>query len=251
MFAFSVHADMDDFWDSGEVDDFFDAGDLSSFGGQTVASGGGGGSAYTFDDSGHGYNDGTGFTSIATASAIGVDAGDLLVAYVSYSNAEVGDSVGVSDSGSNTFTCGSNTVFDDANGVFCYKLSASANASATFTATMPSARRGSVDVWTFNTGSGTNSLDQENSDTGSSNISDSDNITTTGTYTVAIGGSAAVGGQEAEDSEIDGEVATGFAHSGSYNASFYKIMNVSAGAAIASGCNNDSWVGNIIAFKNE
>jgi len=40
MFAFSVHADMDDFWDSGEVDDFFDAGDLSSFGGQTVASGG-------------------------------------------------------------------------------------------------------------------------------------------------------------------------------------------------------------------
>lgn len=101
--------------------------------------GGGGGGAFTFIDSASGANDGPG-TTVATSTTLNVSAGDLLIAAVQWEDDGGATVTSLTDGGSNalTFDTGDD-VHSGSNEINLfphYRLSASANASATFTATI-------------------------------------------------------------------------------------------------------------------
>lgn len=101
--------------------------------------GGGGGGAFTFIDSASGANDGPG-TTVVTSTTLNVGPGDLLIAAVQWEDDGGATVTSITDGGSNalTFDTGDD-VHSGSNEINLfphYKLSASTNASATFTATI-------------------------------------------------------------------------------------------------------------------
>lgn len=108
-------------------------------GGATPGTPPGGGGSFTFIDSASGTNDGPG-TTVATSTTLNVAAGDLLIAAVQWEDDGGATVTSFTDGGSNalTFDTGDD-VHSGSNEINLfphYKISASANASATFTATI-------------------------------------------------------------------------------------------------------------------
>lgn len=126
--------------------------------------GGGGGGAFTFIASASGAADSSG-TTVATSSTLNVASGDLLISLTSYEDdASAGTTVGITDGGSNSFTFDAGEEIrssgDQVSAHPGYRLSAVANASATFTATLTNARPYKrIIVYQYRPSAGTTSKD--------------------------------------------------------------------------------------------
>ncbi len=104
--------------------------------------GGGGGTEFTFVDSASGGVDAAG-TTVSTSDPLVLAAGDLVVAMVSYEDGGATTAT-VTDGGSNSLTFDTGEDITNSGGEITvhplYKTSASANATATFTATLGAAK---------------------------------------------------------------------------------------------------------------
>ena len=220
----------------------------------------GGGGAFTFVASASGAADSSGAT-VATSSTLNVASGDLLIALMTYEDGDGAETVSITDGGSNslTFTTGDEVRFpssNTANAFPLFKTSASANATATFTATISASRPYKrIVVMQYRPGGGeTVSKDisgtRENSGNGTSITSGSFSTTgtdgvvcgMTGVYTSGTHSSSTIGGVSADQTKTQ-------------NGAFVWCRIVTAGlttqTAATTYTGSNDWVATAIAFKSE
>jgi len=220
-----------------------------------VAAGGGG--PFTFITSVTGWDANSTITTVDASSSLNVAAGDLLVAWTQWQNANSADTIVVDQNDStNTFTAGTPLVnSSDIGGQFSWLLSGPADATFTPRTTISNnSRRISIIVMQFRPDSGeTVTLDAEGTPaSGSSTSPASNNISTTGTDVVALGGVSTGAGGGASSEQVDG---TAFddtdGAAGGHSKLFHRILTATFtdGNATAT-IGNDLWVANVIAFKS-
>lgn len=235
-------------------------------GGATAGSGGGGGGgggAFAFVASASGAGDTPAATTVATSSTLNVEGGDLLIAWVTFEDGTGADAISITDGGSNTFTfdTGDDThgLGNTANGYPLYILNASANSSATFTATITESGSPSsksyrrIIVMQYRSG-GTITKDisgtPENDGEGTAIASGS--FSTTGTNGVVCG-AAAVYTSGTHSSQTVGGVAAENAVSQSGASMWCDIVTAALTTQTADSTYSASnyWAATAIAFKSE
>lgn len=189
--------------------------------------------ALTFVASAGNYNAGSG-TSIATSSTLDVAAGDVLLCHVGYESAST--TCTVSDGGSNSFEggteeqSGANTNFSR----LFYLLAASANATATFAATLGGTRAyRSIIVLQFRPDSGdAASVDQSAVLDNTTQSIASPAISTTGTDEVVVAAVKSYSTATFSAFQIGGVAADGSvvqpAGSGAWSSMWYRILTATA-----------------------
>lgn len=223
--------------------------------GVPATGGDGGGGAFTFVASATGTSDSS-TTTVATSTTLDLNAGDLIIAYVSHEGTATTIS-SLTDGGSNslTFDTGEDVSNTDANLYPLYKTSASNNDTATFTATLGAARewKGIV-VMQYRPSAGTTSKDisgtREN--TGSGFGGSTGTFSTTGSYGVAcasldIAASGVWSGEDINSVVADQDVAAG-----SMNV-WCRILSASLSSVTGQTdySSSSTWAATAIAFKSE
>ena len=196
-------------------------------------------------------------TTLSTSSTLNVLAGDLLVAAVHWEEG-TGGTIGVTDGSSNVFTM---TPEVNSSGqawaAFGYKISASANAAATFKFTNSSAAvYRHLYVYQFRPAPGaTVSLDPTttNPAIGSGNSASpvGGTITTKGTDTVVIGSVKSYSDTSHSAHKIGGVAADGSTSDGLWSSIWYRLLSspMASGYAQATLSYATTWVCGTIGFK--
>ena len=196
-------------------------------------------------------------TSLACTAALNVAASDALVCFVSLEGADSG-TVSCGDGASNILTMESVTAEGSQVAGFGYLLSASANATATFTfGNTTSCAYRSVVVFQFRPTSGaTVTLDAHPTPhaNGTGTAESSGTITTTGTDVVVVGGHKCFNNATAADMQIGGVAADFHEHAGgaadALSTAWGRILSATAtdiAATITSA--NDKWICGVVALK--
>lgn len=227
--------------------------------GAAGAGGGGGGGSFTFIASASGFGDTPAATTVATSSTLNVASGDLLIALVTFEDGAGDEVISITDGGSNSFTF---TTGDDvhasgntANAYPLFLLSATANATATFTATLDQSRPyRRIDVMQYRPSGGTTSKDisgtREASGTGTSIASGT--FSTTGTNGVACG-MTAVYTSGTHSSQQVGGVAADNAVSQNGASIWCRILSaaLTTQTATTTYSGSNDWAATAISFKSE
>lgn len=191
-------------------------------------------------------------TTVVLDSTLNVVAGDLLVCFANWEDGTA--TVSVSDGGSNSLTMKTPHAGGGAWGAMGYKIAASANATATFTMTLGTARPyKTLLISQFRPDAGeTVTEDASNTGAGTSGTTHSSGtINTAGTDEVVIGAAKNYTGLTYTNEQIGGAAADGSLDEGNLSAIWYKIYTSTQSniAASATGPSGD-WVCDIIAFKS-
>ena len=208
--------------------------------------------AITFDQNGSNSADEPAGTDLTVTLASNVDAGDLVVAWCKWEGAS-GAILTVTGAGGGTWANG--TLIDHANGdlhgQFAYNLSATGGA-ATVTMTLSAGRVfRRCHVWVYSY-TGTMSFDAQATGQGASTTPTSDDITTTGTDEVVLGGygeygSDALSSQTINDIAADRTLQAPANSTGSWDRILTATFGPEDAAAVKAG--TIAWLCNIIAFK--
>ncbi len=218
--------------------------------------------AFTFIAWASNASDGTSATTIDTATALNVAAGDLLATWVKHEGAPT--TIAVADTGggnSHTFDAGdkvnhSNT---DLSATFGYVLSATADASFTGRATFGAAKPfRSIIVAQFRPDAGeTVSKDTSATGQGNGTAVQSGTYTTSGTDEVTMGGYGEYVAATSSNHQINGVAADGVrktdvTHGNNFTAAWYRILNATfaAGRSTCTAGSSGDWIGCGIAFKS-
>ena len=191
-------------------------------------------------------------TTLATSATLNVAAGDVLVCWAAHESGAA-SGLAVSDGGSNSFTMEAETTTSDEYGAFGVVLVASANATATFTASFgASVAYRNLIVMQFRPDAGeTVAADQKNTGTGDSDAALSGAITTTGTDEVVLGAVKCDGNTTSTDEAIGGTAADGVERSGQLASMWYRILTGTAASIAATRTLTSSpWVCNIFSVKS-
>lgn len=194
-------------------------------------------------------------SSISLSSALNVASGDLLVGWVAWEDTSASIS-SLTDGGSNSLTMESVSNDTKNYAAFGYKLSASANSSATFTVTWSTnvpVRH--LFVMQFRPDSGdTVSKDALAVGNGSGSSYQSGNINTTGTDEVLIGAQKSYNSGTFANYQIGDAGGDGYLSDIVFGlcAMWYRIVSATA-SGIHSQCTraNTTWLCHVISFKSE
>lgn len=199
-------------------------------------------------------------TTLDALTSLNVAAGDVLVgAFKHEGSVDTMSCASVSGAPANAFTFDAGDYISHANGdlhgIFGYRLSAAADAAATFRMTESAARpyRGMI-IWQFRPDAGvTVSKDGSNTGQGNSTAPTSGTISTTGTDEVVIGLYAQYSNIVLSAREINNVAADGFEDAVATDfSSWYRILTstFSTGAADATQDFAFAWLCNVIAFTS-
>lgn len=225
--------------------------------------GGGGGGAFTFVASASGADDSSSRT-VSTSSPLDVAAGDLLIGYVTWEDGVTTVS-SLTDGGSNSFTFDAGDDVNDGpanvNVHPLYKLSATANASATFTATLgttaPADNRPfkRLIVFQYRPASGetaSKDISGTRESSGTSTAMATGTFSTTGSDNVVCGGGAYYTTWTPSSPLVAGSAASQTAQqSGAYVWCRIASAPISSQAASVTSNQNREWAATAIAFKAE
>ena len=196
-------------------------------------------------------------TTIATSGTLNVASGDTLIVGVGFDNPD-GHTVTVTDGGSNSVTIeNSGVAYGDGTNaglVLGYILSAAANGTATFTATISAGREyRSISVMQFRKSGGTVSRVDLAAATGTGTAAQSGNISTAAGSVVVWGASRDYAASGVSNEQLGDVGATGIYESGTTDASFfYRILSESMTDGHAqSTVGSSAWACAIYAFKVE
>lgn len=198
------------------------------------------------------------YTQMACTTPLNILAGDLIILWACYEDGTAG-AISCNDGGSNTLTMTAESSYNGTCfGAFGYKLSASANASATFTFYLTNSRPYiRIQVMQFRPdASETVTLDPltSNPSWGSGNGTSvtSGAITTIGTDTIVLAGIKNYTlGTTISSPQIGGSVAT-VLNDGGYSNVLYRILTsgMTAGTATGTISATSDWLSGLIGFKS-
>lgn len=223
-----------------------------------IGSGGGGGGAFTFVASATGSDDAND-TNVSTSSTLNVATGDLLIAYVTWEDGTTTVS-SLTDGGSNTFTFDTGDDVNDGpanvNVHPLYKLSATANATATFTATIGASRSFKrIVVFQYRPAGGetvTKDISGTREASGTSTAMATGTFSTTGTDNVVCGGGAYYTTWTPSSPLVAGSAASQTAQiSGAYGWCRIVTTALTTQTASVTSDQNREWAATAIAFKSQ
>lgn len=217
----------------------------------TAAAGGAG--PFTFIASAIGYIAAAGSTTVNT-TALNVAAGDLLVVFTSWQDAETGNTIVVDESdGTDVFTSGAVVVnANDTGACFSHLLNAPADASFAVRVTTQACRRLEPTVMQFRPTTAPAAVDAVTTPaTGSSAAPASNTLSTTVAAGLVVGGAVSASGTVPTVEQIGGVAATGSVDGGgAWGSMWYRITTTTL-SNIAATCTagNDLWVAGENAYK--